>query len=199
MEGREHAPETVFRAQELYCVDRLTYEQVAARLAEEGEPVAESTLKRWAQTYSWKAKREELAQALADISADTILARAKLLKSLVQNPDPQMGFAVSSLETLALKQAEAARAGRVAQAAARFELREIRTTEDAVKAMREAAELKLNRMLANPAELDFKAVQDVKKALDYADTLEPRESVKPNGDTTAEVDRQIRKLLGYKI
>ena len=82
MDGREHEPETVFRAQELYCVDRLTYGQVSEAIAKEIEPVAVSTLKRWSSKFEWRERREEIAQALADISGDTILARSKLLKSL---------------------------------------------------------------------------------------------------------------------
>lgn len=201
MDGREHAPETVFRAQELYCVDRLTYEKVAEVVSKEIEPVAVSTLKRWSKTYEWRTKREEIAQAFSEISANTVLARHKLLKSLVEKPDPQMGFAVSSLETLAMKQAEAARAGRMAESAAKFELREIRTKEDAIEAMKEAAELKLNRMLANPGELDFKAVQDVKKIMDYVDQLEAegQSKRKSTGGLSTEVDRKIQELLGYKI
>lgn len=201
MDGREHAPETVFRAQELYCVDRLTYEKVAEVISKEIEPVAVSTLKRWSKTYEWRTKREEIALALSEISANTVLARHKLLKSLVDKPDPQMGFAVSSLETLAMKQAEAARAGRLAESAAKFELREIRTKEGAIEAMKEAAEMKLNRMLANPGELDFKAVQDVKKVMDYVAQLETegQSKRKSTGGLSAEVDRKIQELLGYKI
>lgn len=203
MEGREHSPETVFRAQELYCVDRLSYDKVADRIAQEIEPVAVSTLKRWGQTYGWSDKRTELAQALADISADTIMARSKLLKALMTSPDAQTAFAVSAMESLAMKQAEAVRAGRMAEASARFELREIKTTEDAIRAMREAAELKLNRMLTGSDEFDFRKLQEVKKGLDYVDDLEKAatgsagaEEAKGLSPETADAIR--REILGIK-
>jgi hypothetical protein len=205
MDGREHAPETVFRAQELYCVDRLTYEKVAEVVSDEIEPVAVSTLKRWSGKYEWRKKREELAQAQADIAADTIMARSKLLKALLSDPDPQLGFAVSSMETLAMKQAEAARAGKLAESSAKFELRVIRTKEDAVEAIKEAAELKLNRMLADPAELDFKAVQDVKRVMDYAAALEA--NIKSGTDDVADESKGLspetadairKQILGIK-
>lgn len=205
MEGREHAPETVWRAQELYCVDRQSYDQVAKEIAKEIEPVAVSTLKRWGKTYDWKAKREELAQALSEIPADTILARAKLIKALLNDPDPQMGFAVSSMESLAMKQAEAARAGRMAEATARFKLRAIRTKEDAIEAMKEAAELKLNRMLSNPSELDFKAVQDVKRSMEFIASMEANlnagtedEKDKTKGISLETADQIRRDILGIK-
>lgn len=201
MDGREHAPETVFRAQELYCVDRLTYEKVAEVISEEIEPVAVSTLKRWGGKFGWREKREELAQAEMDIAADTIMARSKLLKALVTDPDPQLGFAVSSMETLAMKQAEAARAGRMIKAQLDKPRREIKTGEDAVEALREAVENKLVLMLGDPEQVSFRAVADLKKALEMLSEIEAKEGGKNKGagGTSADVDRKIQELLGYKI
>jgi hypothetical protein len=102
--GREHEPETVWRAQELYCVDRRTFQEVADLLG-----VADSTLRRWADVHGWREKREEIALAEADLRADKIRARSKLLKSLIQSCDAQTGFAVAALEGLALREAELAR------------------------------------------------------------------------------------------
>jgi transposase-like protein len=160
-QGREYPPEAVWQAQELYCVARLTFEKVA-----EETGVAVSTLKRWSEKYEWRAKREQLAQAEADLQADTILARSVMLKRLIQSKDAQTGFAVASLETLAMKQAEAARARKLMDAARQHGLRTIRSPEDAVSALEEAVGLKLNRLLQSPADLDFKAVADVRKALE---------------------------------
>jgi transposase-like protein len=160
-QGREYPPEAVWQAQELYCVARLTFEKVA-----EETGVAVSTLKRWSEKYEWRAKREQLAQAEADLQADTILARSVMLKRLIDSKDAQTGFAVASLETLAMKQAEAARARKLMDAARQQGLRTIRSPEDAVTALEEAVGLKLNRLLQSPEDLDFKAVSDVRKALE---------------------------------
>lgn len=199
MDGREHAPETVFRAQELYCVERLTYEAVAERISTEIEPVSVSTLKRWGGNFEWRQKRSDIAEALADIPADTILARSKLLKSLLSNPDPQMGFAVSSMESLAMKQAEARRSGKIIEAVTHFELREIRTPEDAVAALEEAAELKFNHMLADPNELNFKEVQDVRKAMKLIAQM--KAALRGNDQSQLEklkeqADKRARELYG---
>jgi transposase-like protein len=75
-QGREYPPEVVWRAQELYCVARLPYHEVAQHVG-----VAASTLKRWGKEYEWADKRAELAQAEADIRADTVLARAACSKN----------------------------------------------------------------------------------------------------------------------
>lgn len=159
--GREYPPEAVWEAQELYCVARLTFEKVA-----EETGVAVSTLKRWSATYDWRGKREKLAQAEADLAADTILARSAMLKQLIKSKSAQDSFAVSALESLAIKQAEAARAQKLMSAAKQHELRPIRTKEEAVAALEEAVELKLNKLLQSPEGTDFKAVQDVQKAME---------------------------------
>lgn len=161
--GREHPPETVFRAQELYCVDRMTFAQVAKAVG-----VAESTLKRWSETYGWQAKRDEIAQAEADIRADFILARSRMLKALMETKDAQTGFAVASLEGLAMKQAEAIRLGKQIENAAAIAaqpLREIRTEDDIVAALEEALSIRMGRILADPSLVDLKAVRELQQAM----------------------------------
>ncbi len=56
--GWEYPSDLVWKAQELYCVDRLSYTAVA-----EAVGVSATTLKAWGQRYNWAQKREELAQA----------------------------------------------------------------------------------------------------------------------------------------
>ena len=56
--GREHPADTLWRAQELYCVDRLSYAAVA-----EATGVSATTLKAWGQKYTWARRREDLARA----------------------------------------------------------------------------------------------------------------------------------------
>lgn len=187
--GREYPPETVWHAQELYCVARLTFDQVA-----EETGVAASTLKRWSATYEWRDKREKLAQAEADLQADTIMARSVMLKKLIENKDAQTSFAVASLESLAMKQAEAARAQKLMSAARENELHPIRTQQDAVAALEKAVELKLNRLLQSPEELDFRTVQDVRKAMELVKELKDSK-VKNNDDGRGVQGGNIEAML----
>jgi transposase-like protein len=154
--GREHDPETVWQAQELYCVDRMTFEQVAEALG-----VADSTLRRWADTYGWRSKRDEIAQAESDLRADKIRARSKLLKSLISTADAQTGFAVAAMENLALKEIEAARALK-AEAAPRFQeqqaLPEVPAEAGDIAALEQGVRQRLAALLLSP---DLK-VRDVK-------------------------------------
>lgn len=188
---REHPPETVFKAQELYCVVRLTYREVAQEM-----DVAESTLKRWAAKYDWSGKRAKIAQAECDLRADFVLARSQMLKRVIETSDPQAGFAVSALESLAMKQAEAERAGKIVASAVAPEagekLREITTPEDAVSALEEAVEIKLNRMLADPDRTDLKDVKAVTEALGVVRGMHAEGKERKRGLTpeTAEAIRQ---------
>lgn len=197
--GREHPPETVFRAQELYCVDRMSFAQVAKAVG-----VAESSLKRWSVTFDWQAKRNEIAQAEADIRADFILGRSKMLKTLIKSTDAQVGFAVASLETLAMRQAEAIRQGKLLDAASGAKpQRPIRTREDAILAVREAIERRLQQLVGMPDLVDLRSLQDVQRCLGLLETLERSVAPGPEAEAAskvlpADVTQALREALGLK-
>jgi len=193
LDGREHRPETVWQAQEMYCVARLTYRQI-----HEGTGIAASTLKRWGRQYDWAAKRARIAQAEADIRADTIMARSEMLKELLESRSPLVGFAVAKLESLALDQAKAAREGRLAEAQAQIQRRRISTPADAAVALQEAIEIKLGRLLADPSDVDLKAIKDIKAALAMLDELRPKGAGKTSrkGLSAADVELIRDKILG---
>jgi DNA-binding MurR/RpiR family transcriptional regulator len=190
-QGREYPSDDVWRAQELYCVARLTFDQVAAETG-----ISASTLKRWSERLGWRDKRAQLAQAEADLRADTILARSAMLKQLIETKNPQVGFAVAGLESLAMRQAEAAKAGKLLEAAAQGKLREIRTNADAVAALKEAVELKINRLLASPEDLDDKAVAGVLKALALIREVEPKGEKPGSGQPVSgdNIERMLEAL-----
>lgn len=115
-----------------------------------------------------------------------------MLKELIETKDPQVGFAVTGLEGLALKQAEAARTGKVLEAA-QGEQRVIRTKEEAVAALKEAIGLKVNLLLHSPNDLDFKDVDGVVKALKLVRQMEP-EGKKPGTGQSVSGDNIERML-----
>lgn len=198
--GWEHEPETVWKAQELYCVDRLSFVRVA-----EITGVSATTLKDWSAKYNWRAKREEIAQAESDIRANTITARKTALEMLLRAGDgkeaSQMAFAVASLENLALKQAELTAAGKIPNAAAPARPT-IATRADAVAALRTAVEQKLGLALADPAKITVATVQDVQRCLALVAELEaglPKDtaddSARSKGLST-ENAQTLREILG---
>ena len=94
--GREYPTDVLWRAQELYCVDRLSYAAVA-----EATGVSATTLKSWGQKYAWARRREEIAQAESEIRVNIIKGRQRALEQLLATTDAKeaasMAFAVSSV------------------------------------------------------------------------------------------------------
>lgn len=169
--GWEHEPGTVWRAQELYCLDRLSFDRVS-----ELTGVATSTLKRWADKYRWRERRDELAQVESEIRFNTVLGRKAILQRLLEAQDgkeaSQVAFAVASLESLALKQAELAAAGKIPTFAEPGGQPRIATRADAVAALRQAIENKVGMALADPGKINAATIKDVSQCLDLLANLE---------------------------
>lgn len=169
--GWEHEPGTVWRAQELYCLDRLSFDRVSQLTG-----VATSTLKRWADKYQWRERRDELAQVESEIRFNTVLGRKAILERLLTAEDgkeaSQVAFAVASLESLALKQAELAAAGRIPTFAEPTARPHIATCADAVAALRQAIENKVGMALADPGKINAATIKDVSQCLDLLANLE---------------------------
>ena len=198
MNRREHPPETVWQAQELYCVARLPMEEVAKEVG-----VATSTLWRWCNAYGWRDKREQLAKAQAEMRADLVLARAEMVKALLNGKDPMVGFAVAKLEQVAMQQAEAERAGKLAAQTAQAlqaPRREIRSLADAVAALGEALENRLNALLIAPESLDVAAMRDLKGCMDLLAKLKAQHAAEEKADGKAKgLSRETVELVKEKI
>ena len=142
--AREVDWETRGYAEELYVVDGLTYEQVAEKAG-----VHVNTIQGWASHEGWKDKRREYREALGEIKRNTVLLRKQLIKQALNTLDPQQVYAAARLEAIAKGQVVD---GPVYVPDA--EKREIRTAQDAVEALQEAVELKINIMLSRPGARD---------------------------------------------
>lgn len=197
MARREHLPETVWKAQELFCVGRMTYSAVAKECG-----ISASTAKRWGKKYGWATKRENIAKAECELRADMICARSEMLKQLIQSKDAQTGFAVASLESLALKQAEAERAGQIVERKLLAPRVTIESRADAIKALQQAVEMKLSELLTNPIQLDLKAVREVRDSLAFIETMRAEVGDSTRKQTrkglSSETVQQIEKMLGYE-
>lgn len=168
--GREYPTDTLWKAQELYCVERMSYAAVA-----EATGVSATTLKTWGQKYHWARRREEIARAESEIRVNIIKGRQKALEQLLSAADAKeaapMAFAVSSLETLALKRQELAASGKIPGVVTQAR-RRITTRADAVAVLKEAVEKKLGLALSDPERITTATVQDVKRCLDLVTELE---------------------------
>lgn len=197
--GKEYPTDTLWRAQELYCVDRLSYAAVA-----EATGVSATTLKAWGQKYGWARRREEIAQAESEIRVNIIMGRKAILQRLLEAEDgkeaSQAAFAVASLESLALKQAELAAAGKLPSYSERSAKPQIATQADAVAALKEAVRSKVGMALADPEKINAATVQDVKRCLDLVAELEaalPKEAEDVKSRALSPENAQaIRDILG---
>ena len=200
--GWEHEPGTKWRAQELYCQDRLTFDRVS-----ELTGVATSTLKRWADKYQWRERREELAQVESEIRFKTVLGRKSILERLLTAEDgkeaSQVAFAVASLESLALKQAELAAAGKIPTFAEPSSRPHIGTRAEAVTALRQAIENKVGMALADPGKINAATIKDVSQCLDPLANLESslpkpdtEETDQTSGGLSKDVAAALEKALG---
>lgn len=196
--GWEHEPETVWKAQELYCHDRLSFARVA-----ELTGVSATTLKAWADKYLWREKREEIAQLESEIRVNTIKGRAAVLQKLIHAEDgkeaSQAAFAVASLESLALKQQELAASGKIPPTVDASAPR-VATRAEAARALREAVEKKLGLALADPAAITSATVKDVMLCLTLVEDLEsslPKdESTESPRGLSSDMARRIEEALG---
>lgn len=191
--GKELPAEIRYQAQELYCVVRLSLKAVAEEVG-----VAYTTVQRWAKTYDWRDMRDRIAKAECEIKADTVLARSEMLKKLIQDKSPMSAFAVSSLESLAMKQAEAERAGKIIAAQLEAPTRKIETKADAAAALREAVERKLSAALQNPEDTDVLTLaKQIKETNALIDSMTPKEEDEKDSKKglSARLEAKIRDMI----
>ena len=193
---KEYSMAVVDRAEQLYCVDGASFEAVSSLTG-----VSVSTLKRWSDRYDWQANKEKIRAAMSSIRSNTVLLRARLIEKCLGSLEAKDAFAVSAIESVAQKAAQIAAKGQE-QAVVPESPREIKTDEDAVAALEEAVQLKLNAMLANPGRVSLAGLKEVKSVMDLLRDMRPQtdDPGKSSGSgLSAEAADEIRrKILGVK-
>jgi hypothetical protein len=165
-------------AKELYVTEGLTYDQVAGATG-----VSVSQLKKWGQVESWTAARKEYREAYSSIKRDTVMLRAKLLKAALVAGDPQSVYAFAAIE-------KAMSTGKnktdPAPVTAPEKLKNINTPSDAVDALQEVVELKLNKLLAQPDILKLSQVRELKQTMELIDQMKAKYNPDAEDDTKVE-------------
>ena len=149
-----------FAAEDLYIVDGITLEQTARRTG-----IALPTLKRWSAEEGWKEKQAEYRKTLSDIRRKKIELRKGFLERALTSGDPQQAYVFARLEDIAARQE------RNETPPAMGVSREINTPADAVAALSDALEMRLNAMLTQPEGFNLKAVQEVEKTMALIEKL----------------------------
>ncbi len=192
--GTEYSPDIVWKAQELYVIERLSFAKVAERTG-----VTPTTLKNWSKKYGWRQKREEIAQIEAESKMDLYRSRQKAIKMLLESGDgkecSQMAFAVTSLENLALKQQEAQAGQNLTYEKSK---KQVNSKEDAYKQLSMAVQGRLSFVLQNPQTINSKNIQDILNMLKLMEQVAPKEEeakTKQSGGMSKELAENIRKAL----
>jgi transposase len=99
MMAREIDWEVRERAEELYVVDGLTFDQVAQETG-----VSVTQLKNWSGAEGWREKREEYRVNKQSVRSTVAKLRKQLALDALNTSDPQKVFAFIRLEALAGRQ-----------------------------------------------------------------------------------------------
>ena len=97
--AKEHDFATREYARELYVVDGLTQEAVAAATG-----VSIQSIKEWSTADGWKEKRAEYRNALSGIKANTLKLQEALITKAMTSLDPQDIYAAVRLKNVVDKQ-----------------------------------------------------------------------------------------------
>lgn len=193
--GAEYNPDVVWKAQELYVIDRLSFIKVAERTG-----VTATTLKNWSKKFGWKQKREEVAQIEAENKMNLYRSRKKAIQMLLESEDgkecSQMAFAVTSLENLAIKQQEL----QITQSLHQDQVKKAKLTNkaEAFKQLSLAIEGRLQFVLQNPQAINSKNIQDILNMLKLMEQVEilPNENEqKQSQGLSSELAENIKKAL----
>jgi len=180
-------------AKDLYVTEGRTYEQVA-----EATGVSVSQLKRWGSDEGWTDARKEFREALSSIKRDTVRLRARLLKTALDSGgDPQSVYAFTALEKVFASKGKANEPADDRPVNPE-KLKNINTPADAVAALQEVVEIKLNRLLAQPDTLHLSQIKELKQTMELIEQMRlkyaPKEQAADTGLDAASI-KNIREML----
>jgi len=182
------------QAEEMYIADGMTQEQVGQALG-----VSIEAIKQWSVKYGWKEKRAEYQDSIGQIKRDTTLLRKKLVAKALESLDPRDVYSFARIEAIAGKGTESG-VGGLGSGVGDVEPRRIETPEDAVNALQEVIEGKINLMLSQPGAISLNNVKDLKNALELVDEMRAKltEGKEARIDKTLSADEiaELRNQLG---
>lgn len=189
------------RAEELYIVDGKTFEEVS-----EITGVSSTQLKRWgagkesegedAGIPSWSARKREYRSAFTSIKRDTVLLRKRLIANALHSLEPQDVYAVSRMEALAAKTIKDI----PGTAANPIEKKEIKTPQDAVSALSDMVEKKINSMLTQPDAINLNSIKEMKQTLELIEKMKSKYTPEVENEQSSKgLSDEVAKTIQDKI
>jgi hypothetical protein len=195
---------------------------VKALAKEHGYSISRQSLGKWRKAFEWDdraAREENEAREREEATSDSSILNSlisqkqkyeeyfKTLSSVAVDNQAVYGYnsVLKTILDIKNKIEERRKAGEVEQVQ-NEKLRKITTPEEALVALREAIEKKLNVMLSTPDTVSPKFVDDMLKALGNVDKLQARyapdtgdDKAKKGGFTDDSADDIRRSLLGMQV
>jgi len=190
-------------AEELYIIDGYTYEKVA-----DATGVSISQIKRWGldSVPTWTERRREYRQAQTSVRRNVMLAKAKLIESVIDSEDPQKAYAFSALvsSSKAINDEARERNQGTARQQPAEQFSDTETTAgqpvDMMTELRRAMDNKISSMLTEPGALTATAIKDLQQAMTLVEKLKAKmaeqagESDKGKGTSAQTID-QLRAAI----
>ena len=194
--------DTIEAAEELYILDGLTFDQVAERTG-----VSVSQLKRWSadSVPTWPERRKEYRAAQVSVRRGVMLAKAKLIASVIESEDPQKAYAFGSLVASGKQiDAEAKERMQIAPAAVApvdAGIDQLPEGGNMIEALRMAVQGRVSALVQQPGAITLKSVQELMAAMELlkSKTEIPTEDQPAGGGLSDEAAEAIRRqILGLK-
>ena len=199
MSPESYGWETIETAEELYILDGLTFEQVAQRSG-----VSVSQLKRWSADAvpTWPDRRREYRQAQVSVRRGVMLAKAKLIESVIAEEDPQKAYAFSSLvgSGQVIEQEARERIGDRPISPSESVLVSQAEPADMIDGLKTALQNKIATLIHQPGALTLAAIKELQQAMALLEQLN-KNGVDQGGEaskamTPEQLQAEIKRVYG---
>ena len=155
-------------AEELFIIDGMTYEEVAERTG-----VSVSQLKVWGTESDpgWTARRREYRSAQSSIRRGVVLAKAKLIESVIKTEDAQKAYAFSALVNSGRALEDEARARASERDAVVPDIAAMTEPVDMVAALEQALTRKALLLSTSPGGLTLQAIKELQQGMELLEKL----------------------------
>jgi len=205
--GKEISWEIREEAEQLYIIEGKTFGEVS-----ELTGVSVAQLQRWGagneeeKIISWAERKREYRTAFSNIKRDTLLLRKRMIGKALNSLHPQDVFAISSLESVAARMEKSIQDKDDFNPGVGKEKIIIKTPEDAIDALSEVVELKINNLLSKPGAINLNAIKEMKQSLEliekmkdkYKDTKKSKASGANTEQDRKRLIEEVDRILGVR-
>lgn len=198
--GKEIPWEIREEAEQLYIIDGKTFDEVS-----ELTGVSVAQLQRWGtgnpeeKITSWAERKREYRTAFSNIKRDTLLLRKRMIGKALNSLNPQDVFAISSLESMAARLEKSLSDKDDFISSTGKDKVIIKTPQDAIDALQDVVELKINNLLSKPGAINLNAIKEMKQSLELIEKMKEKYKGEKRSKASGENAEQDRKRLVEEV